>query len=131
MVTTMAKKKVILIFDSLPKYRMSNTAVLWQGVRIIVTVECTESKAIGATPSRYCTQKVRKDKAGTDLSIDMYLLGHYRLVWRRFTTCVVIISCGSGSKDHGVVGRGQCAHPMPWDLYCRIFSSLDEHISYM
>jgi hypothetical protein len=28
MVTTMAKKKVILIFDSLPKYRMSNTAVL-------------------------------------------------------------------------------------------------------
>ncbi len=30
-----------------------------QGVRIIVTVECTESKGLGATPSRYCTQKVR------------------------------------------------------------------------
>ncbi|GAX82813.1 hypothetical protein CEUSTIGMA_g10239.t1 [Chlamydomonas eustigma] len=40
MVTTMAKKK---------------------GVRIIVTVECTESKSIGATPSRYCTQKNRKN----------------------------------------------------------------------
>ena len=32
-----------------------------QGVRIIVTVECTESKAIGATPSRYCTQKVSQN----------------------------------------------------------------------
>ncbi|KAG2433371.1 hypothetical protein HXX76_008432 [Chlamydomonas incerta] len=39
-VTTMAKKK---------------------GVRLIVTIECTESKAAGATPSRYCTQKNRKN----------------------------------------------------------------------
>jgi hypothetical protein len=30
-----------------------------KGVRIIVTLECTEAKATGATPSRYCTQKVR------------------------------------------------------------------------
>jgi hypothetical protein len=28
-----------------------------QGVRLIVTVECTEAKKEGATPSRYCTQK--------------------------------------------------------------------------
>lgn len=30
-----------------------------KGVRIIVTLECTESRAAGATPSRYCTQKVK------------------------------------------------------------------------
>jgi hypothetical protein len=36
-VTTMAKKK---------------------GIRIIVTLECTEARGEGATPSRYCTQKV-------------------------------------------------------------------------
>jgi hypothetical protein len=36
-VTTMAKKK---------------------GVRIIVTLECTEARGLGETPSRYCTQKV-------------------------------------------------------------------------
>lgn len=30
-----------------------------KGVRIIVTMECTESRAEGATPSRYTTQKVR------------------------------------------------------------------------
>lgn len=29
-----------------------------KGVRIIVTLECTESRGVGATPSRYCTQKV-------------------------------------------------------------------------
>lgn len=30
-----------------------------KGVRIIVTVECTEAEKEGGTPSRYCTQKVR------------------------------------------------------------------------
>lgn len=30
-----------------------------QGVRMIVTLECTEARAEGATPSRYTTQKVR------------------------------------------------------------------------
>lgn len=30
-----------------------------QGIRLIVTLECTEAKATGATPSRYTTQKVR------------------------------------------------------------------------
>uniref|UniRef100_A0A7R9VTB9 50S ribosomal protein L33, chloroplastic n=1 Tax=Chlamydomonas euryale TaxID=1486919 RepID=A0A7R9VTB9_9CHLO len=39
-VTTMAKKK---------------------GIRLIVTVECTEAKGEGGTPSRYCTQKNRKN----------------------------------------------------------------------
>lgn len=29
-----------------------------KGVRLIVTLECTEAKATGATPSRYTTQKV-------------------------------------------------------------------------
>lgn len=39
-VTTMAKKK---------------------GVRLIVTLECTEARAIGMTPSRYVTQKNRRN----------------------------------------------------------------------
>lgn len=30
-----------------------------KGVRIIVTLECTEARALGKTPSRYTTQKVR------------------------------------------------------------------------
>ena len=30
-----------------------------QGVRLIVTLECTEARTEGATPSRYTTQKVR------------------------------------------------------------------------
>lgn len=42
-VTTMAKKK---------------------GVRIIVTMECTEARGEGLTPSRYTTQKVRTAAAG-------------------------------------------------------------------
>jgi large subunit ribosomal protein L33 len=31
-----------------------------KGVRIIVTLECTEARAAGETPSRYCTQKVSR-----------------------------------------------------------------------
>jgi hypothetical protein len=42
-VTTMAKKK---------------------GVRIIVTMECTEARGEGATPSRYTTQKVQRARGG-------------------------------------------------------------------
>jgi hypothetical protein len=34
-----------------------------KGVRIIVTLECTEAKTAGATPSRYCTQKVRPGRS--------------------------------------------------------------------
>jgi hypothetical protein len=30
-----------------------------KGVRIIVTLECTEARGEGGTPSRYTTQKVR------------------------------------------------------------------------
>lgn len=41
-VTTMAKKK---------------------GVRVIVTLECTEARALGKPPSRYTTQKVRMEEA--------------------------------------------------------------------
>lgn len=37
---------------------------LLQGVRMIVTLECTEAKAEGATPSRYTTQKVRAGAGG-------------------------------------------------------------------
>ena len=32
-----------------------------KGVRLIVTIECTEAKAEGGTPSRYVTQKNRKN----------------------------------------------------------------------
>ena len=30
-----------------------------KGVRLIVTIECTEAKGAGEAPSRYTTQKVR------------------------------------------------------------------------
>ena len=74
-VTTMAKKKVGASAASSPCRGgletgaffvpsadvIDNYRALLQGVRIIVTVECTESKAIGATPSRYCTQKVSQN----------------------------------------------------------------------
>lgn len=39
-------------------YRSVVTMAKKKGVRIIVTLECTESRGVGATPSRYCTQKV-------------------------------------------------------------------------
>uniref|UniRef100_A0A061RX87 Large subunit ribosomal protein L33 n=1 Tax=Tetraselmis sp. GSL018 TaxID=582737 RepID=A0A061RX87_9CHLO len=32
-----------------------------KGVRCIITLECTEARAEGATPSRYVTQKNRKN----------------------------------------------------------------------
>jgi len=32
-----------------------------KGVRIIVTLECTEARGLGETPSRYCTQKNRRN----------------------------------------------------------------------
>ncbi len=41
-------------------FRQVTTMAKKKGVRLIVTVECTEAKGEGATPSRYVTQKVRK-----------------------------------------------------------------------
>ena len=32
-----------------------------KGVRCIVTLECTEARALGETPSRYTTQKNKKN----------------------------------------------------------------------
>ncbi|CAG9463271.1 unnamed protein product [Pedinophyceae sp. YPF-701] len=32
-----------------------------KGIRVIITLECTEAKEAGATPSRYTTQKSRKN----------------------------------------------------------------------
>jgi hypothetical protein len=40
-------------------YRSVVTMAKKKGIRIIVTLECTEARGEGATPSRYCTQKVR------------------------------------------------------------------------
>ncbi|KAF8062068.1 rpmG [Scenedesmus sp. PABB004] len=42
-------------------FRQVTTMAKKKGVRIIVTLECTEARAIGATPSRYCTQKNRRN----------------------------------------------------------------------
>ncbi|EFJ49012.1 plastid/chloroplast ribosomal protein L33 [Volvox carteri f. nagariensis] len=42
-------------------FRQVTTMAKKKGVRLIVTIECTESKAAGATPSRYVTQKNRKN----------------------------------------------------------------------
>jgi large subunit ribosomal protein L33 len=35
-----------------------------KGVRCIVTVECTEARGLGETPSRYTTQKNKKNTPG-------------------------------------------------------------------
>eukprot|EP00891_Asterochloris_glomerata_P003344 jgi/Astpho2/3344/e_gw1.00054.148.1_t len=35
-----------------------------KGVRCIITLECTEARGLGATPSRYTTQKNRKNTSG-------------------------------------------------------------------
>jgi large subunit ribosomal protein L33 len=42
-------------------FRQVTTMAKKKGVRIIVTLECTESRSAGATPSRYCTQKNRRN----------------------------------------------------------------------
>lgn len=42
-------------------FRQVTTMAKKKGVRLIVTVECTEAKGEGATPSRYVTQKNRKN----------------------------------------------------------------------
>lgn len=39
-------------------FRQVTTMAKKKGVRIIVTLECTEARGLGETPSRYCTQKV-------------------------------------------------------------------------
>ncbi|KAK9810631.1 hypothetical protein WJX73_005928 [Symbiochloris irregularis] len=35
-----------------------------KGIRCIVTLECTEARKLGLTPSRYTTQKNRRNTAG-------------------------------------------------------------------
>lgn len=40
-------------------FRDVTTMAKRKGVRIIVTIECTEARPAGETPSRYVTQKVR------------------------------------------------------------------------
>lgn len=40
-------------------FRQVTTMAKKKGVRIIVTLECTEARGLGETPSRYCTQKVQ------------------------------------------------------------------------
>lgn len=35
-----------------------SNSLLAPGIRCIITIECTEARALGATPSRYTTQKV-------------------------------------------------------------------------
>ncbi|GFR52629.1 hypothetical protein Agub_g15219 [Astrephomene gubernaculifera] len=42
-------------------FRSVATMAKKKGVRLIVTIECTEAKGQGATPSRYVTQKNRKN----------------------------------------------------------------------
>lgn len=32
-----------------------------KGIRVIITIECTEARGLGKTPSRYTTQKNKKN----------------------------------------------------------------------
>lgn len=45
-------------------FRQVATMAKKKGVRLIVTIECTEAKGKGETPSRYVTQKVRTRGGG-------------------------------------------------------------------
>merc|ERR1719356_1850855 len=44
--------------------RLTFCAAKKKGVRLIITLECTEAKAEGGVPSRYITQKNKKNKPG-------------------------------------------------------------------
>lgn len=67
-------------------HRMVTCMAKKKGVRIIVTLECTEAKGEGATPSRYTTQKVRDGARG------------------RFSVCVDLC-CSDSSGDSVQRGR--------------------------
>jgi large subunit ribosomal protein L33 len=56
--STMSYRVAAAPMPSQTAVRQVATMAKKKGVRIIVTLECTEAKAAGATPSRYCTQKV-------------------------------------------------------------------------
>lgn len=52
-------------------FRQVTTMAKKKGVRIIVTLECTEARGLGETPSRYCTQKVSGHR---DVQVQLQLL---------------------------------------------------------
>jgi large subunit ribosomal protein L33 len=56
--STMSYRVAAAPMPSQTAVRQVATMAKKKGVRIIVTLECTEAKSTGATPSRYCTQKV-------------------------------------------------------------------------
>merc|ERR1712039_191356 len=54
-------QKVIKFWNKNIDYRRNFCSAKKKGVRMIVTLECTEARAEGLTPSRYTTQKNKKN----------------------------------------------------------------------
>ena len=72
--TCMAKKKgeVVSLKDTeqaRPPRRHQLTALSLAGIRCIVTLECTEARKLGKTPSRYTTQKASVSQVELLLSL--------------------------------------------------------------
>eukprot|EP00798_Chlamydomonas_sp_ICE-L_P021066 gene21066-27946_t len=59
--STMSYRIAAAPTPSTTAFRQVTSMAKKKGIRIIVTLECTEAKAAGETPSRYCTQKNRKN----------------------------------------------------------------------
>ncbi|GLC36435.1 hypothetical protein PLESTB_000147700 [Pleodorina starrii] len=59
--STMSYRVAAAPVPSTTAFRQVTTMAKKKGVRLIVTIECTEAKGAGATPSRYVTQKNRKN----------------------------------------------------------------------
>lgn len=86
-------------------FRQVATMAKKKGVRLIVTVECTESKNEGATPSRYCTQKVRWGRGGSRGG--GACVGELERAWGRGGRARPGRNCCDGRRcGGGAVGRG-------------------------
>jgi large subunit ribosomal protein L33 len=70
---------------SMTAFRQVTTMAKKKGVRLIVTIECTESKGVGATPSRYVTQKV---------SVPGLTLWRRRFCWSTLRRPQILATCG-------------------------------------
>lgn len=63
------------------RYKELTSFALGVGIRCIVTLECTEARAEGATPSRYVTQKVMALKRLPESLQGSFALGCCKIWW--------------------------------------------------
>jgi hypothetical protein len=100
-----------------------------KGVRIIVTLECTEARGIGATPSRYCTQKVwtscsSSSSSGSSSSSSAMgrqtgSAGRLLLCQRLFHPVPGYLQCFGGHCSSCLFGRcSRCVSWLAWTCKC-------------